>query len=219
MILAGPHDRLPSWPTAAPAQPAGFPRSSTSRPAPAAYWPPSSPSEPTTPGQVGDRPPCPPTAETGVFSRGCPKLTSSARSSHDQPPDRWDRGERIAQRGRRGALANPGGRSATELICVSQLTNPDGPLAAQIESSLLLLSSGCPGFLWSRLRRWGCACRGAGPYRGGGSREWLVRRAGVRGVSRSRWMQSRSPVALPGLSSQRARRVGRQPAGGRRRRR
>jgi hypothetical protein len=26
MILAGPHDRLPSGPTAAPAQPAGFPR-------------------------------------------------------------------------------------------------------------------------------------------------------------------------------------------------
>jgi hypothetical protein len=26
---------------------------------------------------------------------------------------------------------------------------------------------------------------------------WLVRRAGVRGVSRSRWSQSRSPVALP----------------------
>jgi hypothetical protein len=25
MSLAGPHDRLPSWPTAAPAQPAGFP--------------------------------------------------------------------------------------------------------------------------------------------------------------------------------------------------
>jgi hypothetical protein len=25
MILAGPHDRLPSWPTAAPAQSAGFP--------------------------------------------------------------------------------------------------------------------------------------------------------------------------------------------------
>jgi hypothetical protein len=56
----------------------------------------------------------PPTAETGVFSRGCPKLTSSARSSRDQAPDRWDRGERIEQRGRRGALANPGGWSATE---------------------------------------------------------------------------------------------------------
>jgi hypothetical protein len=30
------------------------------------------------------------------------------------------------------------------------------------------------------------------------AREWLARRAGVRGVSRPRWMQSRSPVALPG---------------------
>jgi hypothetical protein len=29
-------------------------------------------------------------------------------------------------------------------------------------------------------------------------REWLVRRAGVRGVSRPRWRQSRSSVALPG---------------------
>ena len=32
----------------------------------------------------------------------------------------------------------------------------------------------------------------------GWAREWLVRRAGVRGVSRPRWSQSRSPVALPG---------------------
>jgi hypothetical protein len=29
-------------------------------------------------------------------------------------------------------------------------------------------------------------------------REWLVRRAGVRGVRRPRWSQGRSPVALPG---------------------
>ena len=31
-------------------------------------------------------------------------------------------------------------------------------------------------------------------------REWLGRRAGVRGVSRPRWRQSRSPRALPGTS-------------------
>src|SRR5215470_11479676 len=29
-------------------------------------------------------------------------------------------------------------------------------------------------------------------------REWLFRRAGARGVSRPRWSQSRSPIALPG---------------------
>jgi hypothetical protein len=40
-------------------------------------------------------------------------------------------------------------------------------------------------------------------------REWLGRRAGARGVSRPRWRQSRSPVALPGLSSG----LLRQPAG------
>jgi hypothetical protein len=51
MILTGPHDRLPSWPTAAPGLATGSPRSSTSRPPPAPYWLPSSPSEPTTPGK------------------------------------------------------------------------------------------------------------------------------------------------------------------------
>src|SRR5947207_4663614 len=33
------------------------------------------------------------------------------------------------------------------------------------------------------------------------AREWLIRRAGDRGVSRPRWSQSRSPVALPGRQS------------------
>jgi hypothetical protein len=47
-------------------------------------------------------------------------------------------------------------------------------------------------------------------------REWLVRRAGVRGVSWPRWSQSRSPVALPGPSRGPG---GRRPGGGRRWRR
>jgi hypothetical protein len=51
MSLAGPHDRLPSFPTAAPGPATGSPRSPISRPAPAANWPPSSPGEPTTPGR------------------------------------------------------------------------------------------------------------------------------------------------------------------------
>jgi hypothetical protein len=75
MILAGPHDRLPGWPAAARAQPAGFPRSSTSGPAPAAYWPPIVTQRTHHAGEAGDRRPRLPTAETGVFSRGCPKLT------------------------------------------------------------------------------------------------------------------------------------------------
>jgi hypothetical protein len=51
-------------------------------------------------------------------------------------------------------------------------------------------------------------------------REWLVRRAGLRGVSRPRWSQSRSPGALPGPQpAVRWRRAGRRPGGGRRRRR
>ncbi len=95
-----PHDQLPSWPTAAPAQPTGSPRSSTSRPAPAAYWSPSSPSEPTTPAKwaivLHARPP----RNRTVQQRLCPKLIPGARSSHDRAPDQWDRGERIGQRGR-----------------------------------------------------------------------------------------------------------------------
>ena len=42
---------------------------------------------------------------------------------------------------------------------------------------------------------------GVAGRRVGLGREWLVRRAGVRGVSRPRWSQSRSPVALPGPSA------------------
>jgi len=38
------------------------------------------------------------------------------------------------------------------------------------------------------------------------AREWLVRRAGAWGVSRPRWRQSRSPVALPGHQLARVRR-------------
>jgi hypothetical protein len=49
------------------------------------------------------------------------------------------------------------------------------------------------------------------------AREWLVRRAGVRGVSRPPWRQSGSPVALPGPS--RMRPGGRRRAAGRRWRR
>lgn len=41
-------------------------------------------------GEAGDRPPRLPTAETEMFSRGCPKLTPGARSSQDRAPDRWD---------------------------------------------------------------------------------------------------------------------------------
>jgi hypothetical protein len=52
----------------------------------------------------------------------------------------------------------------------------------------------------------GCRPR---PWCGGGAREWLVRRAGVRGASRPPWMQSGSPVALPGP-------LNRRPAGRRR---
>jgi len=49
--------------------------------------------------------------------------------------------------------------------------------------------------------------------------EWLVRRAGVRGVSRPRWSQSRSPVALPGPSLWLRGPGGHRPAAGRRSRR
>jgi hypothetical protein len=107
MILAGPHDRLPSWPTAAPAQPAGSPRSSTSRPAPAAYWPPSSPSEPTTPGKQAIVRHALPTAETEMFSRGSPKLTPGARSSHDRAPDRWDQANAQGNVETPGSISKP----------------------------------------------------------------------------------------------------------------
>jgi hypothetical protein len=90
MILAGPHDRLPSWPTAAPAQPAGFPRSSTSPPRTSGVLAAIVTQRTHNAGEAGDRPARLPTAETEMFSRGCPKLTPGARSSHDQAPDRWD---------------------------------------------------------------------------------------------------------------------------------
>jgi pimeloyl-ACP methyl ester carboxylesterase len=51
------------------------------------------------------------------------------------------------------------------------------------------------------------------------AREWLARRAGVRGVSRPPWMQSGSPVALPGPGGRRPRRGGRRPPARRRSRR
>jgi DNA-directed RNA polymerase specialized sigma24 family protein len=55
-----------------------------------------------------------------------------------------------------------------------------------------------PGFSLGSVLMAACSC---GEWRVVGClgvREWPVRRAGVRGVSRPRWMQSRSPVALPG---------------------
>jgi len=89
MILAGPHDRLPSWPMAAPAQPAGSPLfhfpACTSGVLAAIVT-----QRTHNAGEAGDRPPRLPTAETEMFSRGCPKLTPGARSSHDRAPDRWD---------------------------------------------------------------------------------------------------------------------------------
>ena len=82
--------------------------------------------------------------------------------------------------------------------------------------------------------RWTCArapvawsagsCPGAWSWTGRAAavgwvqvREWLGRRAGVRGVSRPRWRQSRSPGALPGPPLRR--RGGRRPSGAGRRRR
>ena len=59
---------------------------------------------------------------------------------------------------------------------------------------------GCGGFslMWVSVRwSWWPGWRVVG---WGWAREWLVRRAGARGVSRPRWSQSRSPVALPGPS-------------------
>jgi hypothetical protein len=90
MSLAGPHDRLPSCPTVAPAQSAGSP--------PLSHFPARTSGvlaaivtqRTHNAGEAGDRPPRPPTAETEMFSRGCPKLTPGARSSHDRAPDRWD---------------------------------------------------------------------------------------------------------------------------------
>src|ERR1039458_6480023 len=70
----------------------------------------------------------------------------------------------------------------------------------QIEASLL--SSGLTGSFQDLLDA-GFVAAGAGSGLGVVGwwrvREWLVRRAGVRGVSRPRWSQSRSPFALPGL--------------------
>jgi hypothetical protein len=91
MSLAGPHDRLPSCPR----QPRAQRQVPHARPLPA-YTSGELAAIVTqrarNAGEVSDRPPRPPTAETEVFSRGCPKLTPSARSSHDRASDRWDRG-------------------------------------------------------------------------------------------------------------------------------
>ncbi len=63
-----------------------------------------------------------------------------------------------------------------------------------IETSLL---SRCfSGLLCSVRRGLMCIGLGVGPIVGR-AREWLLRRAGARGVSRPRWRQSRSPFALP----------------------
>src|ERR1035441_726078 len=61
----------------------------------------------------------------------------------------------------------------------------------------LFVVKGFRGFSWGPASGlFACAGRrAAGWYR---AREWLVRRAGFRGVSRPRWSQSRSPAALPG---------------------
>ena len=54
-----------------------------------------------------------------------------------------------------------------------------------------------------------------GSWGGWQAREWLARRAGAPGVSRPPWMQSGSPVALPGSWPRRLWRAGRLPAGSR----
>ena len=69
MSLAGPHDRLPSWPTAAPAQSAGFPRlfhfpARTSGVLAAIVT-----QRTHNAGEAGDRPARLPTAETEMFGR------------------------------------------------------------------------------------------------------------------------------------------------------
>ena len=68
MILAGPHDRLPSWPTAAPAQSAGFPLlhfpARTSGVLAAIVT-----QRTHNTGEAGDRPARLPTAETEMFGR------------------------------------------------------------------------------------------------------------------------------------------------------
>jgi|SRR5450631_455599 len=56
-----------------------------------------------------------------------------------------------------------------DLLCAQPPVGAEPVNAVQIESSLLLRSSGCLDFLWNRLRRGSCACRLAGPYRGAGS--------------------------------------------------
>jgi hypothetical protein len=93
MSLVGPHDRLPSFPTAAPGPSDRFPTLS--------HFPACTSGELAAivtrrthnARKAGDRPPRPPTAETEVFSTGCPKLTPGARSSHDRAPDRWDQAD------------------------------------------------------------------------------------------------------------------------------
>ena len=80
-------------------------------------------------------------------------------------------------------------------FCAYQGNRVTPRLVAQIESSLL--SRGSSGFsLEPASAAWGRQ-RAVGWWRAG---EWLVRRAGARGVIRPRWSQSRSPVALPGPS-------------------
>ena len=49
-------------------------------------------------------------------------------------------------------------------FCVRTLATTAAICRGQNESSLWLVSRGCAGFLWSRLWRWRCACRGARPY-------------------------------------------------------
>jgi hypothetical protein len=76
MILAGPHDRFPTlshFPACTSGDLAAIVTQRTHHA-----------------GEAGDRPPRPSAAETEVFSRGCPKLTPGARSSHDRTPHRWD---------------------------------------------------------------------------------------------------------------------------------
>jgi alpha-1,2-mannosyltransferase len=94
---------------------------------------------------------------------------------------------------------------------------PSRTTIARAERSLFV-SRAFPVFLRSWCRTGARVCPGVvGWCR---ARQWLGRRAGFRGVSRPRWRQSRSPVALPcPLSWQMWRPGGRRPAGGRRWRR
>jgi hypothetical protein len=58
-------------------------------------------------GEAGDRPARLPTAETEMFSRGCPKLTPGARSSHDRAPDRWDQANAQGNVETPGSISKP----------------------------------------------------------------------------------------------------------------